>query len=258
MGDAITNGCKAAVKKAFRRHLRMRRLVALSRESDVKAFAISRRTGIPQGVKDALIAGAQAIVNTIIDCIAKEITAKGLGLLNNVPGIKAVGGKLVGEAVNGLRDMLKKAVDEGIKGWDNSWRRGRRNMCNPISAVVDAAKSAGGAIAGAAGAAANAVKDFAGKVAGVASKVGGLVKSAAVKINNLTGGALSQALQDVGCPLLTKGLDYAMTAALASIGWTVGPPACLMDAITNGCKAAVKKAFRRHLRTRLMRRLMLN
>merc|ERR1712151_398622 len=96
--------------------------------------------------------------------------------------------------------------------------------------------------------AAGAVKDFGMKAGKVAGQVGSAVQGVAKKVNALTGGALSTALQNQVCPLIVKGIQAAVTSALASIGWPLGVPACLVTAMTNGCKAAVKAGFKRYRR----------
>jgi hypothetical protein len=218
-----------------------------------------RRNGmVPAGVKKALIAGGVAMADTIIDCIAAEVKAKGLKLLGNIPGIKLVAGKLVGKGMDMLKTKLKDAINKGITALVNKLRVRRRTWgWNPIKAVkkaaskvASAAKSVASKVSNAAKSAASAAAGFASKAAAAAKNMGAMAGKLALTLNKLTGGKLAKALKDMGCPLLTKGLGAAMSAALATIGWTAGVPACLLNAITNGCKAAIDKAFKRHMMMR--------
>jgi len=249
---AIENGCKAAVKAAFKRH--MRRLVA------------TRRLGLPTWAKNGLKGCAKAVINTIIDCISQQVKSLGVAQLSKIPGVKMVANKLVGGAIDSLTAKIKQIVDKAVDSAINKLRRRRAwGLPNPIAAV----KSAAGAVAGAAksaaskvaGAVVNVAKgaaEFAKNAAKVAGDVANKVQAVAAKLDKLTGGKLSSAIQNYVCPAVAQGVKAAMTSALAAVGWPFGVPACLITAVENGCKAAVKAAFKRHMRRLQMRVRCLN
>merc|ERR1712039_5251 len=226
--------------------------------ADASSFKMRRNGMVPAGVKKALIAGGVAMANTIVDCIAAEVKAKGLKMLGNIPGIKLVAGKLVGKGMSMLTTKLKDAIAKGIKALVDKLRVRRRTWgFNPIKAIknvaskaASAAKSVASKVSNAAKAAAGAAAGFAAKAAAAAKNMGAMAGKLALTLNKLTGGKLAKALKDQGCPLLTKGLQAALGAALATVGWTAGVPACVLNAVTNGCKAAIDKAFKRHMMMR--------
>jgi hypothetical protein len=219
---AMTNGCKAAVKAGFKRY---RRRLAMK----------ARRLGkLPAWAKNALKGSAKFIINSVIDCISQELISKGTALISKIPGLKAVGKKLVGAPITALSNKIKSVVDKAVDAAISKLRRRRLNI---FSSIGNGIKNAAGA-----------VKAFGGQVVKVAGQVGTAVQGVAKKIDGLTGGKLSSALQSVVCPLIVKGIQQAATTALASIGYPLGVPACLVSAMTNGCKAAVKAGFKRYRR----------
>merc|ERR1712227_828551 len=221
---AIVNGCKAAIKAGLKRHqLRMR----------LRRLAVPRKLAIPAWAKNALKASANTIIGTIIDCISQQVKSMGVAQLSKIPGVKMVANKVVGGVIDKLTAKIKQVVLKAVDGAIGKLRRVRR------AGLFDAVKNFVGDAAGAA-------KAFAGNVARVGGQVAGAVQGVASKVNKLTGGKLSAALQSMVCPLIGKGVQAAITAALGSIGWPFGAPACLITAIVNSCKAAIKAGLKRH------------
>merc|ERR1712227_902900 len=229
---AIVNGCKAAIKAGLKRHqLRMR----------LRRLAVPRKLAIPAWAKNALKASANTIIGTIIDCISQQVKSLGVAQLSKIPGVKMVANKVVGGAIDKLTAKIKQVVLKAVDGAIGKLRRARR--AGLFQAVKNWGKNAAGA-----------AKAFAGNVAKVGGQVAGAVQGVASKVNKLTGGKLSAALQSMVCPLIGKGVQAAITAALGSIGWPFGAPACLITAIVNSCKAAIKAGLKRHqLRLRRLR-----
>merc|ERR1712039_531939 len=116
------------------------------------------------------------VVNTVLDCLVSEIKAKGLGMLKKLPGVKMVANKLVGKAMDKLVANIKSVVDKAIDSAINKLRRRRR------ASLFGAAKA------------------FASKAASAATAAANAVHGVATKINGLTGGKLSAALQNFVCP----------------------------------------------------------
>lgn len=226
----------------------------------------SRRLGIPAWAKNAIKGAANAIIGTIIDCIAEEIKRLGTGFLNKIPGLKQVGGKLIGAGIDKLKNMLKAKVQGALDAAISKLRRRRRafgiNFKKIGKGIAHVAKKAGGAVKNAAKGVANAAKaaaagaaQFAKEGAAVVGKAANAVQKVAKKLDGLTGGKLSAALKALVCPALAQALNMALTAALKAIGWPGQAPACLIKAVENGCAAAVQAAFKRYRMLRNLRRL---
>jgi len=243
-------------------------ILALSAIAYSSKVSTSRRLGIPGWAKNALKGAATTIVGTVIDCVAQEIKARGLGFLAKIPGLKMVGAKLAGAAFDKLTGKLKEMINKAIEGAINKLRRRRRAFSiggalksvakkaskvakGAVKTVGNAAKAAANGVANAAKAAANAAK----AAASVAGKAANAMQAVAGKLDKLTGGKLSAALQSMVCPALSHAMEYALDAALKCIGWPGNAPACLIKAIENGCKAAVKAGFKKYRMLRNLRRL---
>jgi len=243
-------------------------ILALSAIAYSSKVSTSRRLGIPGWAKNALKGAATTIVGTVIDCVATEVKSRGLGFLAKIPGLKMVAGKLAGAAFDSLVGKLKTMINKAITGAINKLRR-RRRAFNLGKALGGVAKKAAGAAKGAVKAVGNAAKGAAKGIANaakgaaaaakaaasVAGKAANAVQKVAVKLDGLTGGKLSAALVSVVCPALSKAMEYALDAALKAIGWPGNAPACLIKAIENGCKAAVKAGFKKYRMLRNLRRL---
>jgi len=246
-------------------------LIAITVSAKHAKVSDKRRLGIPSWAKNALKGAATTIVNTVIDCIADELKKRGMAFINKIPGLKMVAGKMAGAALGTLTSKLKDVIDKAINGAINKLRRRRRaglfsGLKKAVSHVAKKASSAakgavkavGNAAKGVAKGVANAAKgaaNMAKAAASVAGKAASAMQAAAVKLDGLTGGKLSAALCSVVCPALSKAMEYALDAALKFIGWPGEAPACLITAIANGCKAAVKAGFKKFRMLRNLRRL---
>lgn len=217
--------------------------VAAQIQTSQVALKENRRLGkLAPWAKNALKGMSTVIIKGVISCITQELIKKGEKYIKMIPGLKKAGKKLVGPALkklsSRLSSLLVKAANSAI---DNLRRRRRLFSLHSIASYV------GGKFNDIKG----AVKHFAGSVVGAVKKVGASVKKFAKQADKLTGGKLSTFLGGKVCPVITQGIDKAAAAALASIGWPLGLPACFLNEITKGCKKAVKAGFKRYMRRRL-------
>merc|ERR1711976_364080 len=229
------------------------------------SYVNTRRLKLPGWAKGAIKGAVNAILGGIIDCLAEELKRLGPGVIAKIPGLKQVAGKFIGAGIDKLKGMLKKVVLGAINGAIDKLRRRQRRaglfkkLVKGVKKVakkaVKVVKKAANTVAKGVKAAAAAAGKFAKDAAAVAGKAAAMAQQMAKKLDGLTGGALSKALMNIACPGLAKLMDVAMSAALKAFGWPGNAPACLIKAIENGCKAAVKAAFKRHRMLRALRRL---
>merc|ERR1711988_1516748 len=86
-------------------------LLVLVASQAIQTAPAKRRLGfLPAWAKNALKGPAKAIIGTIIDCISQQVKSIGVAQLSKIPGVKLIGGKVVGGAIDKLTNSLKGAI----------------------------------------------------------------------------------------------------------------------------------------------------
>merc|ERR1711974_509936 len=102
-------------------HMNLKFVVLLLTISMVMSARVTapRRLGkLPSWAKNALKGCANAVIGTILDCIADEVKSLGIAKFKQIPGLKMVANKLVGKGIDmlvgKLKGLIKKAIDHAI------------------------------------------------------------------------------------------------------------------------------------------------
>ena len=198
--------------------------------------APARRTGMTPAQAGILRTVLKAGIDLIRVCAKAELASKFPAVLKKL-GINP------DAVIDAIANLANKAVDHFVK-------RNRR-----MNFITDAAGKAGNAIKGAAGAvggalvnAATAAKNAAATVGKGLQAIAGPMKAVYSQIDKLTGGKLTEAIANLGCPALMNAIKAGIAAQFPG----VVVPGCVVAWFTSKCKEGVKKALTRH---RLMRRL---
>jgi hypothetical protein len=187
-----------------------------------------RRTGMSSAQKAVLRKVLKAGIDLVRVCAKAELSSKFPAVLKKL----GVNPDVVVDAIASLAD---KAVDAFVK-------RNRR------TGIMDKIKGAANGLKDAVVSAGDAVKNAA-KTAGAGIKaVAGPMKAAYSQIDKLTGGKLTEAIANLGCPALMKAIQAGIAAQFPG----VVVPGCVVAWFTSKCKSMVTSALKRH---RLLRRL---
>ena len=179
-----------------------------------------RRAGMSRGQRNVLKAVLKAGISLTAHCAKAELKS---GRMGKVLKKLRISPDAVVAAIKKLADA---AVDKFIRRRLNVWT----SMKNKFVGTVEAMK--------------NAAKTYVKGAREVGNKMKGVYK----KLDKLTGGRLTDAIANKGCPALSKAIEAGIAAQFAGVRL----PRCVVSWFIGQCKKAVKKALTRH---RLMRRL---
>merc|ERR1711879_159078 len=204
----------------------------------VLAFSACSAT-LPDWAKTTLKNSSTTMVNALIECVKLEVKGLSPVDLGKLPGELFSGGALVSAKIDELTNNIKAKADEHINAAIDGLRR-RRNLGMIPKGITKVAKVAAvGAVGMAVGnnkvfidAAKKSLDDFKKKITG-----------AKAKLLNLVEDKLASALKTYVCPIVVDAINAITASALTCVGYPLGTPKCLLDAVKKACEAAIDTGF---------------
>ena len=230
-----------------------------ARRAEVSRYQ-ARRLGLPTAVKNALKLATTMIITGAISCLYASFADK----LNKIPFLRKKPSLKYGPL---FKNKITELISDQMSKFIDRFRRTRRNLilrrrmgffsdfgkgfAIPFVKSYEVAKDAVTGIKNGLVKGGKVAAKLAKKVAKGVKHFGGQIKALAMKLDKLTGGALSKGLANFGCPLVAEVLKTGLNIALTSLAFPPIPD-CLSDALLAGCRKGVELMFKKQ---RILRRL---